>query len=658
MRSVLLWFGMELGMKLIIRTALLAQLLISAPSVILAENTILKAQRFLNILGYDAGAVDGLYGGKTKLALEEFYSDRNQSYDGQLDQQDIVSLLELGFSAAAADKSPSYETLNVLPRRSENFDARPCNYEDNFSFSDIETIILENDYSEIDANSENEQGFLYINNRVAMFLSELWATPTENNANKVKKLFGLLFKEEFALKPKDNSHKDSLAVKEFLISLIYVLSVLEQNELIDPSEKLTFLSEIQKRFEAIQNATRWGFEMSSCEVGKDLFGCQNHTYGHQYTRTLYGSVFNSSVDYMMGKRLYQFAISDLSQDGSMWREASRGKWSWRYYGHALGYLLSIAEIYRLNDEDLYSFRADTNGLTIHDAVSFYLKAVQDPQLMWEYSSQLEGVKGRKDYKNFKSDEYLKQVIEETERGGTKNWYYIYRAQFPDHPNTILGDKLIPTFKKQISSTNNIGYLAQCVYKLPFQKTSFTAISPSNDNKLGELAYYKSNASHYFLKNSKHKVNLQESEVKVAYDNSSSALISGDVLFYIDNKKYSSWIDIEFGRENPKNGDVTMFWSIEEYGAKPFSHFYDGFEAAKKECGIFNEAPSDMLVIHFKTADKGKLEKQNCYLDKIQKTSSKYAFAALTNLLESSAQLMRLIIEDSPALKELDGIDLN
>ena len=66
----------------------------------------------------------------------------------------------------------------------------------------------------------------------------------------------------------------------------------------------------------------------------------------------------------------------------------------------------------------------------------------------------------------------------------------------------------------------------------------------------------------------------------------------------------------------------------------------------------------MLVIHFKTADKGKLEKQNCYLDKIQKTSSKYAFAALTNLLESSAQLMRLIIEDSPALKELDGIDLN
>ena len=643
-------------MSFFFRIAFIANVFLFVPSVVLAENIVFKAQRFLNILGYDAGIVDGLYGGKTKLALEEFYSDRNQSYGGKLEQKDIDALLELGFASAAGKKSKSYDMLNILPPRPENFDARPCNYQDNFSFSDIERIVLENDYSEIDLFSENEEGFLHINNRVAMVLSELWGTPTEKNANKVKKLFSLLFKEEFALKPKDNSHDDSLPVKEFLISLIYILSVLEQNELIDPSEKLIFLSEIQKRFEGIKNAM--GFKMSSCEAGKDLFGCQNHTYGHQYTRTLYGSVFNSSVDYMMGKRLYQFAISDLSQDGSMWREASRGKWSWRYYGHALGYLLSIAEIYRLNGEDLYSFRADTNGLTIHDAVSFYLKAVQDPQLMWEYSSQLEGVKGRKDYKNFKSDEYLKQVIEETERGGTKNWYYIYRAQFPDHPNTILGDKLIPTFKNQIESTNNLGYLAQCIYKPPLQKTGFTPSSPSNDNKLSELVYYKANVAHYFLKSSEHKVNLQESEVKLVHNDSFSVLIGGDVLFYINDKKYSSWVDIEFRGINPKNGDVTMGWLIEEYGAKPFSYFYNGFEVAKKECGMFNDASSDMLMMHVKTADRGKLEKQNCYLDKIQQTSSKSAFKALTSLLESLTQLINQITEDSSSLKEFKDIVRN
>jgi len=65
--------------------------------------------------------------------------------------------------------------LNILPPRPENFDARPCNYKDNFWFSDIERIVLENDYSEIDLFSENEEGFLHINNRIATVLSEFWA---------------------------------------------------------------------------------------------------------------------------------------------------------------------------------------------------------------------------------------------------------------------------------------------------------------------------------------------------------------------------------------------------------------------------------------------------------------------------------------------------
>ena len=66
----------------------------------------------------------------------------------------------------------------------------------------------------------------------------------------------------------------------------------------------------------------------------------------------------------------------------------------------------------------------------------------------------------------------------------------------------------------------------------------------------------------------------------------------------------------------------------------------------------------MLMIHVKTADRGKLEKQNCYLDKIQQTSSKSAFKALTSLLESSTQLINQITEDSPSLKEFKDIVSN
>ena len=59
-------------MSFFFRIAFIANVFLFVPSVVLAENIVFKAQRFLNILGYDAGIVDGLYGGKTKLALEEF----------------------------------------------------------------------------------------------------------------------------------------------------------------------------------------------------------------------------------------------------------------------------------------------------------------------------------------------------------------------------------------------------------------------------------------------------------------------------------------------------------------------------------------------------------------------------------------------------------
>ena len=52
------------------------------------------------------------------------------------------ALLKLGFSSPAAVRSPSYNILKTLPERPEGFDARPCHYKENFSFLDIEQILL------------------------------------------------------------------------------------------------------------------------------------------------------------------------------------------------------------------------------------------------------------------------------------------------------------------------------------------------------------------------------------------------------------------------------------------------------------------------------------------------------------------------------------
>ena len=43
------------------------------PHAVFAD-TVAQSQRMLNQLGYNAGPVDGAYGGKTKRALEAFYA--------------------------------------------------------------------------------------------------------------------------------------------------------------------------------------------------------------------------------------------------------------------------------------------------------------------------------------------------------------------------------------------------------------------------------------------------------------------------------------------------------------------------------------------------------------------------------------------------------
>ena len=56
------------------------------------SNDVVKTQKMLNQLGYNAGPVDGAYGGKTKRALEKFYTALGSIYDGKLDANEFIDL--------------------------------------------------------------------------------------------------------------------------------------------------------------------------------------------------------------------------------------------------------------------------------------------------------------------------------------------------------------------------------------------------------------------------------------------------------------------------------------------------------------------------------------------------------------------------------------
>jgi hypothetical protein len=63
----------------------LTVLLISFSTMSFADT--LKTQRYLNALGYNAGAADGIWGGKTENAIQKFLSDTGKSWDGKFDDE-------------------------------------------------------------------------------------------------------------------------------------------------------------------------------------------------------------------------------------------------------------------------------------------------------------------------------------------------------------------------------------------------------------------------------------------------------------------------------------------------------------------------------------------------------------------------------------------
>jgi hypothetical protein len=71
-------------------SAISALCLVSAASA----NPIMDAQNLLHNLGYNAGVVDGAYGGKTRRALEAFYKNKGGEFDGVLDANELTDLRE------------------------------------------------------------------------------------------------------------------------------------------------------------------------------------------------------------------------------------------------------------------------------------------------------------------------------------------------------------------------------------------------------------------------------------------------------------------------------------------------------------------------------------------------------------------------------------
>ena len=310
----------------------------------------------------------------------------------------------------------------------------------------------------------------YINfslyNRTASLLSN---THDQSMVKDFKSLLQQIGRSKFATQVNRRKSSQRLLQTDFLLLYTYSVVALDETGNLTEDEKKTFIGYIKTRMNLNGISSSHAFKGSECtkkfmgEDKFDVFSCQNHTYGKQHLRMLVGVLTNNKNEIEKGRKLYKFAIDDLGRTGALWREASRGAYSWTYYPHALGALMAIGDIDKRLGGELFSYK-NKKGQTIHDTVKFYLESLKDPtnpSLMMRYAKKNMGIdKPRKDWNNPTS---LRRHQIALHKLKYHEWFPIYAHNFPKH-------QCVADFKSTVSMkpeapefTYHLGLNSWCAY---------------------------------------------------------------------------------------------------------------------------------------------------------------------------------------------------
>lgn len=418
------------------------------------ENRNLQIQKQLNYLGYNIGAVDGIIGKRTKSQLNKILKDHGFSTE---DKNLEEKYLELQKIFEAQDKLVS----SILPK---NFDLSPqCSVYGTEVFENIPTA------KEISGIKNIIQDWRYVEdniNRAIFQLTSAVLLDPENSqvTNTLVKYLQDIGNSSFATQVSSDA-EENLVLTDFLLHYAHAILALSELRLIDQTQKLQLVGMLKSRVSLPKYKQKHYYDMRSCtknkqgEKSSDLGGCQNHTYGVQHLRMLTGHLANDKNEYERGTKLYMFAIDDLGRSGALWREASRGAYSWGYYAHALGHLVTIASIDKALGGQIFDYK-NTAGNDIHNAIEFYIDALNIQNLMYAYSDTNWGVEGRKLSANPRSLEHYSKV---TSDKFYHEWFPVYRKAFPEHPNVGKFLEAVNFGKHLPQRSKHLGLNTWCIY---------------------------------------------------------------------------------------------------------------------------------------------------------------------------------------------------
>ena len=110
------------------RYFLLVILVTLFPNFSLSDEVTAEAQRLLNELGYNAGPVDGLIGGKTRNAMSDAFKSVGKEWDRELDEGDLAILKDILKQKSNGEP----KTLAAAKTISSNELGLPINFGDNY----------------------------------------------------------------------------------------------------------------------------------------------------------------------------------------------------------------------------------------------------------------------------------------------------------------------------------------------------------------------------------------------------------------------------------------------------------------------------------------------------------------------------------------------
>ena len=210
-----------------------------------------------------------------------------------------------------------------------------------------------------------------------------------------------------------------------LVPMIAALSVAEQYSPLESSDRETLNRWLKRKVDQYEHGLRHLGRYKGGRHGTTARrAANNHAVQSSIAAMSYGAWVNAKKYFETGIEQWFITLGTMRSDGSLPVETRRGARALYYHGRTITGLIQLAERAAVQGIDLYGSAPGPNK-TIHRSVTFFIDAMEQPDLVLQYAKVNHHPGPSKNYKI--------QDLGSIE--STMGWIAPYMARFPNHPNS-------------------------------------------------------------------------------------------------------------------------------------------------------------------------------------------------------------------------------